>query len=66
LAVEPSPIWSPIAVASGPLTTSPISRPARSTSMTSVTITCSGRSFQNGRPSGFSQIALDARMNAPM
>jgi hypothetical protein len=26
---------------------------------------CSGRSFQNGRPSGVSQMMLEARVNAP-
>ena len=56
-AVPPSPICFPIASASGPETTSAMRTSAR---------TCSGRSFQNGRPSGFSKMALEARMNAPM
>ena len=65
-AVEPKPISLPMASASGPVTTSAIRTRAKSIVIPRVTSTCSGRSFQNGRPSGDSKMALDARMKAPM
>ena len=49
--MEPSPIASPTAVASGPLTTRPSSTSATRTTAIRVTSSCTGRSFQTGRPS---------------
>ena len=50
-AVSLRPTAPPIASATGPVTTSEITTRAASRTSTSVTSSCSGRSFQNGRPS---------------
>ena len=50
-AVEPSPIWSPTALARPPVSTSERERSARRRTMKIVIATWSGRSRQNGRPS---------------
>ena len=53
-AVEPIPSGPATAETTGPVRTSPSSTAASSRIITSVTSSCSGRSFQNGRPSGVS------------
>ena len=53
-AVLPMPSGPATAVTMGPVSTSATATSASRTSITSVTRICSGRSFQNGRPSGVS------------
>ena len=50
-AVSPMPSGPATASTTGPVITRPIASTARSTTITSVTRTWNGRSFQNGRPS---------------
>jgi hypothetical protein len=50
-AVEPTPSGSATASTTGPLSTSPMTSITPSRTIVSVTAICSGRSFQNGRPS---------------
>ena len=50
-AASPTPIALPIASATGPETMSATTTSAASSTITSVTTSCSGLSFQNGRPS---------------
>jgi len=64
-AVPPSPTALPTDFASGPEITSESATIAVSRTIASVTRICSGRSFQNGRPSSTSYSAFDARMKAP-
>ena len=52
--VSLSPIALPMALASGPLTTSATATTAMRMTAISVMRICSGRSFQNGRPSPIS------------
>ena len=54
VAVLPIPSGSATASTIGPVSTSASATSASSTTMTNVTTICSGRSFQNGRPSGVS------------
>ena len=53
-AVLPRPTTSPTVSASGPVTTTATAHSASSRTMTIVMPSCSGRTFQNGRPSGIS------------
>ena len=53
-AVSPIPSGSAIASTTGPVRTRPSASSAISTIIARVTAICSGRSFQNGRPSGVS------------
>ncbi len=53
-AVEPIPSGPATALTTGPVSTSAISTAASRTIITNVTRSCSGLSFQNGRPSGVS------------
>ena len=53
-AVSPRPIGPATASTTGPVRTRPRASSAIRTTITSVTASCSGRSFQNGRPSGVS------------
>ena len=53
-AVPSTPKILPTSEASGPLTTMAMALTATSRRRTSVIPTCSGRSFQNGRPSSVS------------
>ena len=48
------PIGPATASTSGPVITIPTASSASSRTITRVTAICSGRSFQNGRPSGVS------------
>ena len=64
-AVLPRPTTSPICWASGPVRTTAIALTASRTSRITVTTRRIGIVFQTGRPSSTSQIAFDARMNAP-
>jgi hypothetical protein len=65
-AVSPRPTTLPTVLASGPVRTTASALIVTSTSVRTVTATRSGIVFQTGRPSSTSQIALAARMNAPM
>ena len=53
-AVSLRPIGEAIASTTGPVRTRPTASSAISRIIASVTAICSGRSFQNGRPSGVS------------
>ena len=53
-AVSPTPITSPIARASGPVTTIAIATIASSRTIARVIAICGGRRVQNGRPSSTS------------
>ena len=53
-AVLPRPMALPTACASGPVTTRESATSATSTTAIRVMTICSGRSFQNGRPSPIS------------
>ena len=53
-AVSPRPTSSPTARASGPVTTIEIATSASSSTIATVITICSGRRFQNGRPSSTS------------
>ena len=65
-AVSPTPIESPTASTTGPVSTSETATSANRMIRTRVTASCSGRSLKNPRPSGVSQITFEARMKAPM
>ncbi len=65
-AVSPTPSWSPIDSASGPLTASSTRASASIRIARTVISTCRGRSFQTGRPSPTSYTLFIARPNAPM
>ena len=53
-AVEPIPSGLATALTTGPVSTSESASRVTSTIIAKVTSSCSGRSFQNGRPSGVS------------
>jgi hypothetical protein len=53
-AVEPIPSGPATASTTGPVRTSASATAASSTTISTVTSSCSGRSFHNGRPSGVS------------
>ena len=53
-AVPPRPIGPATASTTGPVRTRPTASSAIMTIIARVTAICSGRSFQNGRPSGVS------------
>ncbi len=59
------PIASPASLAIGPVSTSASSSSVSISTIASVTATCSGRSFQNGRPSPVSKIVFEARKTPP-
>ena len=64
-AVLPMPSGPATASTTGPVSTIASGHGASSMIITSVTSSCSGRSFQNARPSGVSQMMFEARMKAP-
>lgn len=65
ITAPPSPNAVPARSARGPVNTTMIALPVRSSISVTVSASLSGVTFQTGRPSGRSYTALDARMKAP-